>query len=91
MYRSSLRAAATTALALACLSLVVAHEAYAATRRPTATIATTAPMRTGGYPWCLQYDSATDCSFSARNQCEATASGGLGECVYIRPGAQPGD
>ena len=33
--------------------------------------------------WCLhdyEYDSI-NCSFVTRNQCAATASGGLGECV----------
>jgi uncharacterized protein DUF3551 len=90
MYRSSLRAAATTALALACLSLVFAHEAQATARRPIAAIAA-APVRSASYPWCLQYDSATQCSFRDRNQCEATASGAGGECVYISPGEQPGN
>ena len=89
MYQPAFRGVVTTALSLVCLSFVFAHEAHAAARRPTA--AAVAAMQSNGYPWCLQYDTATDCSFRTRNQCEATASGGLGECVYIAPGAQPGD
>ena len=36
--------------------------------------------------WCLHDydDDSINCSFSSRNQCAATASGGLGECVRIR-------
>jgi hypothetical protein len=32
--------------------------------------------------WCLHdyADDDTDCSYSSRSQCAATASGGLGEC-----------
>jgi hypothetical protein len=31
--------------------------------------------------YCLQYDvGGTDCSFTSYAQCEATASGGFGEC-----------
>jgi hypothetical protein len=37
-----------------------------------------------GYTWCLHNYSADaiDCSFSDRKQCEETAAGGLGECVF---------
>jgi hypothetical protein len=37
-----------------------------------------------GYTWCLHNYSADaiDCSYSNRKQCEATAAGGLGECVF---------
>jgi GTP cyclohydrolase II len=80
-----------TALSLAVLPFVFAHDAHAAAFRPTATAA--AAMRTNVHSWCLQNDIAgvTDCSFSDRNQCAATAGGGLGECIYIAPGAQPRD
>ena len=35
------------------------------------------------YAWCLQnyLDDDLDCSYSSLAQCEATASGGLGECA----------
>ncbi|WP_375144097.1 DUF3551 domain-containing protein [Bradyrhizobium sp. Ash2021] len=50
-------------------------------------------MRTNDYSWCLQNDSTgvNDCSFIDRNQCEATAAGGLGECARIAPAARPRD
>jgi hypothetical protein len=40
--------------------------------------------RIAGYTWCLHNYSADaiDCSYSNRKQCEATAAGGLGECVF---------
>lgn len=78
-----------TALSLACLPFIFAHEAHAAALQPAASAIVA--MRTNDYSWCLQYEGATDCSFSSRSQCAATASGGLGECVYIAPGAQPRD
>jgi Protein of unknown function (DUF3551) len=35
------------------------------------------------YPWCLQnyMENALECSYNSRAQCEATASGGLGQCT----------
>jgi hypothetical protein len=84
MYRPSFRNL-VTALSLACLPVVLGHEAHAAPFRPAAV--TTA--RSNSYAWCLQNDAegATDCSFNDRNQCEATAAGGLGECVPAAPTA----
>jgi hypothetical protein len=42
--------------------------------------------------WCLQGDTAgVDCSFNNRSQCEATAVGGLGECVPMMPGIREKD
>ena len=37
-----------------------------------------------GYPWCLHNYSEgdIDCSYSNRKQCEETAVGGLGGCVF---------
>jgi Protein of unknown function (DUF3551) len=78
-----------TALSFAVLPFVFAHQAHAAALRPAAS--TIVAMRTNDYSWCLQYDGATDCSFSNRSQCAATASGHAGECIYIAPGAQPRD
>ena len=88
MHQSSFRGL-VTALSLAVLPFVFAHEAHAATLRPAASAVFA--MRTNDYSWCLQYDGGTDCSFTSRSQCAATAAGGLGECVYIVPGAQPRD
>jgi Protein of unknown function (DUF3551) len=36
-----------------------------------------------GHSWCLRdySDGINDCSFGGRAQCEATAAGGLGECM----------
>ena len=78
MYRLSFRGVAT-ALFVACLPLVSASEAHSAALRP-ATAAVFAHNNLNA--WCLQGDTAgVDCSFSNRSQCEATATGGLGECV----------
>jgi len=88
MHQSSFRGV-VTALSLAVLPFVFAHEAHAAAPRPAA--AAVAAMRTNDYSWCLQYDGATDCSFSNRSQCAATAAGHAGECIYIAPSAQPRD
>jgi hypothetical protein len=75
-----------TALSLACLPVVFTHEALACPPRPAAVVVTA-----GGnaYAWCLQNDAegAADCSFNDRNQCEATAAVGLGECVRAAPSA----
>jgi hypothetical protein len=40
--------------------------------------------KTARYTWCLHNYSADaiDCSYSNRKQCEETAAGGLGECVF---------
>ena len=88
MYRSSVRGVAT-ALVVACLPLVFAPQAHAAALRP----ATTAVFAHSDLDaWCLQGDTAgVDCSFSNRSQCEATASGGLGECVRMMPGMRERD
>ena len=87
MYKPAFRNV-VVALSLACLPIVFAQQADAAPRRPTAAIAA---ARTTDYSWCYQYDGGTDCSFSSRSQCAATASGSAGECVYIPSGAQPRD
>jgi len=83
MYRPSLRGVAT-AFVVACLPLVFAPEAHSAALRPaTAAVFTHSNLNT----WCLQGDTAgVDCSFSNRSQCEATATGGLGECVPMIAG-----
>ena len=88
MYRSSFRGVAT-AFVVACLPLVFAPEAHSATLRP----ATTAVFAHSNLDtWCLQSDTAgVDCSFSNRSQCEATAAGGLGECVPMMPGMRERD
>jgi hypothetical protein len=72
------------ALSLASLSFVVAPEAHSATRRPAAALAA---MPANAHAWCLQYDGGNDCFFSTRQQCTATAAGGLGECVPMAPAA----
>ena len=84
MYLPSFRVVAT-ALTLACPTLVLAHEAHAAPQPRAAVIA----VRSNAYTWCLQNDAAgvSDCSFNDRSQCEATAAGGLGECVRATQGA----
>jgi hypothetical protein len=40
--------------------------------------------KSADYTWCLHNYSADaiDCSYSDRKQCEDTAAGGLGECVF---------
>jgi hypothetical protein len=88
MYLPSFRGV-VTALSFAVLPFISAHEAHAAALRPAASAIFA--MQTNDYSWCLQYDGATDCSFSNRSQCAATASGHAGECIYIAPGAQPRD
>ena len=88
MYRLSFRGVAT-AFVVACLPLVFAPQAHAAALRPaTAAVFAHSNLDT----WCLQGDSAgVDCSFSNRSQCEATAAGGLGECVPMMPGMRERD
>ncbi len=83
MYQPSFRSV-MAAVSLAGLSFVVAPEAHSATRRPATAIAT---MSANAHAWCLQYDGGNDCFFSTRQQCAATAAGGLGECVPTTPGA----
>ena len=88
MYRSSFRGIAT-ALVVACSPLAFATIAHAAVHRP-ATVAAFAQNKLDA--WCLQGDSAgVDCSFSNRSQCEASAAGGLGECVPMMPGMRERD
>lgn len=89
MYRLSFRGV-VTALFVACLPLVSAPEAHSAMLRP-ATSAVFAHNNLDA--WCLQSDTAgvADCSFNNRSQCEATAAGGLGECVSIMPGMRERD
>jgi hypothetical protein len=84
MYRLSLRGIAT-ALVIACVPLVSAPQAHAAVLRPATSAVFTQNKLDA---WCLQDDTAgvTDCSFSNRSQCEATAAGGLGECAPMMPG-----
>src|SRR5262249_7828059 len=84
MYRQSFRGV-VTALFVACLPFVLAQEARSAPLRPTT--AAVVAARTNAHSWCLQYDGGTDCSFSNRAQCAATAAGGLGECVATTSGA----
>ena len=45
-----------------------------------------APAAAAGGNYCLSGDSITDCSFTSLAQCEATASGGLGECNMVAAG-----
>ncbi len=88
MYQLSFRGIAT-ALFVACAPLVSAADAHAAALRP-ATAAVF--MRSNSDAWCLQGDTAgVNCSFSTRSQCEATAAGGLGECVPMVPGRRERD
>jgi hypothetical protein len=88
MYRLAFRGVAT-ALLVACLPFVSAPEAHSAVLRP----APAAVFAHGNLDaWCLQGDTAgVDCSFSNRSQCEATAAGGLGECVRMMPGMRSRD
>lgn len=76
-----------TAFFVVCLPLVVPQEAHSAALRPAAAVAVILNA------WCLQSDTAgvADCSFSNRSQCEATAAGGLGECVPMMAGMREQD
>jgi hypothetical protein len=89
MYRPLFRAVTTTLL-VACLPVVFSQEAHSAALRPAAATVV-APRNLNA--WCLQSDAAgvADCSFSDRSQCEATAAGGLGECVPVMPGMRSRD
>jgi Protein of unknown function (DUF3551) len=89
MYRPLFRGVAT-AFVVACLPLVFAPEAHSTALRP-ATAAVFAHNNLNA--WCLQSDAAgvSDCSFSNRSQCEATATGGLGECVPMMAGMRERD
>ena len=88
MYQLSFRGIAT-ALFVASAVLVAAADAHAATLQPARAAAV---MRNNLDAWCLQGDTAgVDCSFNNRSQCEATAAGGLGECVPMMPGMRERD
>lgn len=39
--------------------------------------------------YCLTSDSENDCGFTSLAQCEATASGGLGECDMVPAWSRP--
>src|ERR1700761_1506220 len=41
--------------------------------------------------YCLSSDSESDCGFTSLAQCEATASGGLGECSMVPAWSRPRD
>jgi uncharacterized protein DUF3551 len=41
--------------------------------------------------YCLTSDSENDCGFASLAQCEATASGGLGECSMVPAWSRPQD
>jgi|AmaraimetFIIA100_FD_contig_41_11075979_length_738_multi_5_in_0_out_0_1 hypothetical protein len=43
----------------------------------------TAPAAAAGGNYCLSSDANMDCSFTSLAQCQATASGGLGECNMV--------
>ena len=88
MYRQSFRNV-SLAFTLACLPFIFARDVDAASLRPRATILV-AP--TNAHSWCLlSVDGRTDCSFTEQNQCEAAATGNVGECVLIPPAYQPRD
>jgi hypothetical protein len=88
MYQLSFRGIAT-ALFVACAPLVSAVDADAATLRPARAAVV---MQNTLDAWCLQGDTAgIDCSFNNRSQCEATAAGGLGECVPMMPAMRERD
>jgi len=56
------------------------YQDYGLSRRA---LAAQARAHTNTYSWCLQnyMEDALECSFNSRAQCEATASGGLGQCT----------
>ena len=82
MYRLSFRGIATALFVASAVLVAVAH-AQAATLQPARAAV---GMQNNLDAWCLQGDSAgVDCSFNNRSQCEATAAGGLGECVPMMP------
>ena len=83
MSRLSFRAIATSLFVAGAVLFAVAH-AHAATLQPARAVV---GMQNNLDAWCLQGDSAgVDCSFGSRSQCEATAAGGIGECVPMMPG-----
>lgn len=68
--------AAATALALGAGTFLSAAPAAAATSGTRTT-------------YCLTGDSQNDCGFTSLAQCEATASGGLGECAMLQAWSRP--
>jgi hypothetical protein len=68
--------AAAAALVLAAGAFLPAAPATAATSGGHAT-------------YCLTSDSVNDCGFTSLAQCEATASGGLGECDLVQAWSRP--
>ncbi len=89
MYRLLSRGVAA-AFFVACLPFAFPQEVHSAALRPAA-----AAVIAQGHlnAWCLQSDTAgvADCSFSNHSQCEATAAGGLGECVPMMAGMRERD
>ena len=50
-------------------------------------LSTTPAAAAGGGNYCLSSsENGVDCSFTSLAQCEATASGGLGECNMVATG-----
>jgi hypothetical protein len=63
------------------VALVLAAGAFISTEPSAA-------ASSGGATYCLSSESQNDCNFTSLAQCEATASGGLGECdrMAVWPG-----
>jgi hypothetical protein len=75
--------------ALAVLSVTAATPVFARTfQRVHHDYARSGADRAGvtGISWCLHNypQDEVDCSFASQSQCDATASGGLGECEMGR-------
>jgi hypothetical protein len=75
-------------LVAAVLSATFAQEVQAQMHRESVsskgTVLGAGRTKIAGYTWCLHNSSADaiDCSYSNQKQCEETAAGGLGECVF---------
>jgi len=51
-------------------------------------VAPAAAADSGHAVYCLSGESENDCGFTSLAQCEATASGGLGECEKVAAGPE---
>jgi hypothetical protein len=71
---------------LAALAAVVLAASAFLTTAPATAATSSEPAA-----YCLSGDNGTDCGFSSRAQCEATASGGLGVCNVMPSWQEPRD
>ena len=71
------------------LAAIAAFVVAAGAVIPTASAAAAASNE--GTAYCLSGDGISDCSFTSRAQCEASASGGLGICTIVPAWHEPRD